>query len=157
VQRDSIEPVIEVLALADRFVEDLAGDERRSLSPAARAKLQGHDWPGNVRQLRNVIQRAVVLAHGPTIDADDIEIEKRDSRPTMPFMKSDEAPEELRARAEEAERKRILDALDECAGNQTRAAQLLGITRRVLVRKLEKFNLPRPRRDRVSAEEIDDE
>jgi DNA-binding NtrC family response regulator len=59
-----------------------------------------------------------------------------------------EAPEELRARAEDAERRRVLAALGECAGNQTRAARQLGITRRALVRRLEKFKLPRPRRDR---------
>ena len=61
---------------------------------------------------------------------------------------AEEAPEELRARAEEAERRRVLAALQECAGNQTRAARRLGMTRRALVRRLEKFNLPRPRRDR---------
>jgi pSer/pThr/pTyr-binding forkhead associated (FHA) protein len=61
---------------------------------------------------------------------------------------ADEVPEELRARAEDAERRRVLDALRECAGNQTRAARRLGITRRALVRRLEKFKLPRPRRDR---------
>jgi hypothetical protein len=60
----------------------------------------------------------------------------------------DENPEVLRARAEDAERRRVVSALDECAGNQTRAAKQLGITRRALVRRLEKFNLPRPRRDR---------
>jgi two-component system, NtrC family, response regulator AtoC len=116
------------------------------LSAAARAKLQAYDWPGNVRQLRNIIHRAIVMANGPEIAAEDIDLRQSESRPTMPLVP--DQPEELRARAEEAERKRILDALDTCAGNQTRAAQVLGITRRVLVRKLEKFNLPRPRRDR---------
>lgn len=61
---------------------------------------------------------------------------------------AEDAPEVLRARAEEAERRRVLAALQECAGNQTRAAHQLGLTRRALVRRLEKFNLPRPRRDR---------
>jgi pSer/pThr/pTyr-binding forkhead associated (FHA) protein len=61
---------------------------------------------------------------------------------------ADEAPEELRARAEDAERRRVLAALQECAGNQTRAARHLGLTRRALVRRLEKFNVPRPRRER---------
>jgi pSer/pThr/pTyr-binding forkhead associated (FHA) protein len=60
----------------------------------------------------------------------------------------DDTPEVLHARAEDAERRRVVSALDECAGNQTRAARQLGITRRALVRRLEKFNLPRPRRDR---------
>ena len=46
----------------------------------------------------------------------------------------------------EIERRKIQDALDQCAGNQTRAAQVLGITRRALVGRMEKYNLPRPRR-----------
>jgi transcriptional regulator with PAS, ATPase and Fis domain len=137
----------DILPLTDRFVEDLGDPSQRVvLSPAAREKLLEYNWPGNVRQLRNVIHRAIVMANGQQIGPEDLELRERESRPTMPVMR-DEAPEELRARAEDAEKKRILDALEECAGNQTRAAQLLGITRRVLVRKLEKFNLPRPRRD----------
>ena len=60
----------------------------------------------------------------------------------------DEAPEQLRARAEDAERRRVVAALHDCSGNQTKAARKLGLTRRALVRRLEKFDLPRPRRDR---------
>lgn len=138
----------DILPLADRFIADLA-ETRVVLSAAARAKLEAHDWPGNVRQLRNIVHRAIVIAEGPEIGAEDIDLRQSESRPTLPLVRGEvEQPEELRARAEEAERKRILDVLEECAGNQTRAAQVLGITRRVLVRKLEKFKLPRPRRDR---------
>ena len=140
----------DILALADRFLDDLAepGKPRPTLTEAARAKLRDYDWPGNVRELKNVIHRALVMAHGSHIDADDLEVARRDSKPSVSApLFLDEAPDQLRARAEEVEKKRILDALDQCAGNQTRAAELLGITRRVLVRRLEKFNLPRPRRD----------
>jgi two-component system, NtrC family, response regulator AtoC len=140
----------DILALADRFLDDLPepGQPRPTLTDAARAKLHDYDWPGNVRELKNVIHRALVMADGPRIDADDLELARRDSRSgaAIPAM-LDEAPDQLRARAEGVEKKRILDALEQCAGNQTRAAELLGITRRVLVRRLEKFNLPRPRRD----------
>jgi transcriptional regulator with PAS, ATPase and Fis domain len=151
----------DILALAERFLDDLAetGKPRPTLTDAARAKLHDYDWPGNVRELKNVVHRALVMAHGADIEADDLELARRDSRPSagIPAMQAvvDEAPDQLRARAEEVEKKRILDALDQCAGNQTRAAELLGITRRVLVRRLEKFNLPRPRRDsRVEEEDV---
>jgi DNA-binding NtrC family response regulator len=142
----------DILPLAERFVEQLAaeGGPVPTLTQAARDKLVAYSWPGNVRQLKNVIHRALVLAEGLQILPEDLELRERDSRPTMPILKQDpdeEDPDALRQRAEDAERKKILDALDSCAGNQTRAAQLLGITRRVLVRKLERFNLPRPRRD----------
>jgi transcriptional regulator with PAS, ATPase and Fis domain len=58
----------------------------------------------------------------------------------------DDSPDMLRARMTEAERQRILRALESCAGNQTRAAKILGISRRTLVSRLAAFNLPRPRR-----------
>ena len=151
----------DILPLAERFLAELAtGDgPPPALTQAAKDKLVAYSWPGNVRQLKNVIHRALVLAQGPRIDAADLELRERESRPTLPAVDPKTAPaprfeavtldepEELRQRAEEAERRKILDALEQCAGNQTRAAEVLGITRRVLVRKLEKFNLPRPRRD----------
>jgi transcriptional regulator with PAS, ATPase and Fis domain len=145
----------DILPLAERFLDELAPDKGPvpKLSKAARDKLLAYAWPGNVRQLKNVIHRALVLARGPQIEPDDLELHDRDSRPTLPAMPDEQDPDQLRQRAEEAERKQVLNALDECAGNQTRAAQLLGITRRVLVRKLEKFNLPRPRRDSRTPDE----
>ena len=135
----------DILVLAERFLDDLAEPNRPrpTLTDAARAKLRDYDWPGNVRELKNVIHRALVMAHGTEIGAEDLDLQKRASAPVL----ADEAPDQLRARAEDVEKRRILDALEQCAGNQTRAAELLGITRRVLVRRLEKFNLPRPRRD----------
>ena len=146
----------DIIALAERFIDDLAAPDapRPTLSDAARAKLLAYDWPGNVRQLKNVIHRALVMAQQPTIDTNDLDLgDQRPSASTVPVERTGDAPEELRARAVDAERKQTLDALEQCAGNQTRAAELLGITRRVLVRRLEKFNLPRPRRE---TREIDD-
>ena len=61
---------------------------------------------------------------------------------------SPDLPDSLRDALDVVERQRIIDALDKCAGNQTRAASLLGISRRALVNKLEQHNLPRPRKDR---------
>jgi len=57
-----------------------------------------------------------------------------------------ESVEQLRLAMDALERQRIIDALDKCAGNQTKAAELLGISRRTLVTKLGAYNLPRPRK-----------
>jgi transcriptional regulator with PAS, ATPase and Fis domain len=148
----------DIVALAERFLVDLAAPStpRPVLTEAARDKLRAYHWPGNVRQLKNVMHRALVLAPGTEIGPDDLDLQERDSRPSVP--QDDEDPEQLRARAEDLERRRVLDALEECAGNQTRAAQVLGITRRALIRRLEKYNLPRPRREsKVTLEEDADE
>ncbi len=54
--------------------------------------------------------------------------------------------EKLRSQIEEIERRRIVEALERCGGNQTRAAQLLGISRRTLINRLDEYNVPRPRK-----------
>jgi transcriptional regulator with PAS, ATPase and Fis domain len=137
----------DIVPLAERFVAELGATLDRPtprLSSAAVDKLVAYHWPGNVRQLKNVIHRALVICDGPDILASDIVLPEGDSRPPAPAR---DDPDELRQLAEDAERRRILETLEECGGNQTRAAERLGITRRVLVRKLDKHKLPRPRRD----------
>jgi transcriptional regulator of acetoin/glycerol metabolism len=96
--------------------------------------LVAHDWPGNVRELRNVILRARVLARGGPIAAPHILFDAA-AQPGAPAAAPDE-------------RARIVAALDACAGNQTRAARALGISRTTLVQKLRLFSIPRPRTQR---------
>jgi DNA-binding NtrC family response regulator len=111
------------------------------------ARLRAYQWPGNVRQLRNVMERAVVLAEGGRITVDllpgDTYVgpipQPLPSEPTAPLARSPEG-------GADEERQRILEALERCAGNQTRAAELLGISRRTLVSRLSEYALPRPRK-----------
>ncbi|MEO8706761.1 MAG: sigma 54-interacting transcriptional regulator [Kofleriaceae bacterium] len=113
-----------------------------SLSAAASARLQAHDWPGNVRELRNVIERALILSTD-TIDGAHIVFDEM-PRPTLPAtpgaLAADTSP------SEDAERRSIVDALEQCNGNQTRAAKLLGISRSTLATKLSIHRIPRPRK-----------
>jgi DNA-binding NtrC family response regulator len=104
-----------------------------ALSAAATAKLMGHDWPGNVRELRNVIDRALLLSGGAEIRPEHILF---DAHPDPRATTSDDNDE----------RARIIAALDACAGNQTRAARALGISRATLVTKLAILRIPRPRK-----------
>jgi DNA-binding NtrC family response regulator len=138
-----------------------------SLSPDTLAVLQAYAWPGNVRELRNVIERAVVLAPGDVILPEHLPPKLVAARsqshppatpgrpatpgggilraPTRALPESD-AADRLRREVAEEEKRRILDALARCDGNQTRAAELLGISRRTLINRLIEFDLPRPRK-----------
>ncbi len=129
----------EILLLAKRFVAEAASRARRSpptLDAAAERALLAHPWPGNVRELKNVVERAVVLASGSTISPEHFHLEPAAGKPGPSSPKA----------AEPDERQRILDALEQCAGNQTKAAKLLGFSLRTLVSRLDQYGIPRPRK-----------
>ncbi len=132
--------------LASHFLHRYCQRNRKALkgfTPAAQQKLLAHDWPGNVRELENTIERAVVLVQGDTIGPDDLAL-------TAPI--AHESPDDLAAKLlqpgfaiEDFERKLLEAALRKTAGNQSRAAQLLGLTRRALQYRTEKHNIQVPR------------
>jgi DNA-binding NtrC family response regulator len=115
-----------------------------AFSPDALALLEHYLWPGNVRELRNVVERAVLLCQGDLITREHLP----GIAEPAPAARPDETPPPVSLRAELAalERKRILDALAECGGNQTRAAKLLGMRRQSLVARLDEYGIPRPRK-----------
>jgi transcriptional regulator with PAS, ATPase and Fis domain len=137
----------DIVPLAKHFLAEIAAAIGKPtaplLTPSACDKLSGYGWPGNVRHLKNVVHRALVMASADSIGPDDLELPES---ATPPPVESITDPERLRDLADDAERRRVVEAIEACAGNQTRAAEMLGITRRVLVRRLEKYKLPRPRR-----------
>jgi two-component system, NtrC family, response regulator AtoC len=105
-----------------------------------------YQWPGNIRELRNVIERAAVLAQGGPIRPEHIGAELRGpSSPDTTLTGLSSLPP-VRSDIETLERRRILDALSLCSGNQTRAAKLLGISRRTLINRLDAYRIPRPRK-----------
>ena len=122
----------EIRGLAKKFAGETA------IREDALAKLEAHRWPGNVRELKKVIERAAVLAAGDAIGADHIVIRGAPAPPAPGPALRDE-----RDRAEIAT---IREALASCNGNQTRAAEKLGIARRTLIEKLDRYGLPRPRK-----------
>jgi two-component system, NtrC family, response regulator AtoC len=97
--------------------------------------LRRHDWPGNVRELRNAMERATVLAENDVILPEHLP----DSLRASPAAATAEGP--MKEQLAEVEKKAILEALDREKGNQTRAARRLGISRRALLYKLEKYGL----------------
>ena len=143
----------EIEALARRFAA-LAADRLKVRAPDIDAgvwdRLRRYQWPGNIRQLRNVMERAVVLAEGGRITIDLFPADTYVGpvpKPTVaiPIVAPSDGDSDAAA-----ERRQILQALERCAGNQTRAAELLGISRRTLVSRLADYNLPRPRKRDVS-------
>jgi two-component system response regulator AtoC len=123
----------------------LSRDEPPRLSEAVQNALLRYAWPGNIRELRNVLERAVLLCDGDELLLTHLPA-KIASVPG-PASATDADPRaRLLREIEEMDRERVIDALARCAGNQTEAAVLLGISRRTLVARLGQYELPRPRR-----------
>jgi len=146
----------QVEPLAARFARAATGKDA-SISAAALGRLRAHAWPGNVRELKNVVERAALLAAGGTIQPEHILLDQAQA-PIAPTRTIPATPSALAAAAREpdaiagltpdqqADRQRIVAALEACNGNQTRAAQQLGISRATLVNKLSIYRVPRPRK-----------
>jgi DNA-binding NtrC family response regulator len=119
----------EIRPLAEAFLRQICRDLGRQpplLPPASVAHLEGYGWPGNIRELKNVIERAVLLCEGPILEPQHMPLERSltESQKLTPSSSPGHARNE---------RDRIVEALAACAGNQSRAAKMLGIPRRTFV------------------------
>ncbi len=115
----------------------------KQIARDALALLRRYSWPGNIRELRNVIERAVVLSGDGPIMAEHLPVERM--RATN--VRAASSREESRTAAER--RARIVEALERAGGNQGQAALLLGVSRRTLINRLAQYDLPRPRKARL--------
>ncbi len=121
----------DLVRLAGHFLRIFAKKHDRSVaafSAAALARLKGHDWPGNIRELENCIETAVVLAGSGRIEPKHLPLAELTTRKP--------AAGGLQRTLHEVERDHIAAVLADCAGNQSEAARRLGISRNTLVRKL---------------------
>ena len=118
-----------------RKMADLLDVPAKRLSPEARALLMRYDWPGNVRELGNVIQRAYVLGRGAVIEALDLADELQQSLPCQPLSA------EGFVTLNQAMRLHVANALELSDGVRTRAAHMLGVSRRSLYRMLDRFRI----------------
>ncbi len=163
-------------AIARAFAALASARTRRTpptFTDEALAALRASSWPGNIRELRNAIERAVLLAgNGPirpaelglapesavapvsgARDAPTMPLPhtaSRDSSATIPMPLASSAPTDPRALSREVaelEKRRIMEALERFGGNQTRAARALGLSRTTLVARMEAYALRRPRKD----------
>ncbi len=152
-RRSEIEAFVQLFV--QRFAREIGRARPPRVSAAALELLGKHSWPGNIRELRNVIQRSVLMSS----DADEIGPEHTlldgSNAPVEdtlegPFGLAPSDADTLRQALPPApgadERQRIVEALSRCAGNQTQAAKLLGMGRTRLVERLAEYELPRPRK-----------
>jgi two-component system response regulator AtoC len=152
------ERVEEIAPLAERFLAAASRtlDRRAPLRIAAEALeyLERYAWPGNVRELRNVMERAAVLAYGDEVLPADLPRQVTGVAPPAASRADTDAEASVALESSDTpeaappgdERQRILAALDACAGNQTRAAKLLGMSLRTLVNRLSAYGVARPRK-----------
>ena len=124
--------------LMSSFLEEFNREDNRTIegfSPAARKAMYAYSWPGNIRQLRNTIESAVVTCRGKVIDTGDL------PEQIVAENRAGEVSIRLGVTLSEAERTVIMSTLDFCEGNKTRASEMLGIGRKTLHRKLEEYNV----------------
>lgn len=142
------ERAADIPLLIEHFLKQFAkrhGKKIRGVSPAARMRLVSFDWPGNVRQLRNVIESMVVVDIDGTLDVDDLPLELEpdaagEKTPAVVDMHAGLATLVGRS-LEEIERIFIGETLKLTGGNREQAADMLGIGERTLYRKIKEFQL----------------
>jgi len=150
----------DVAPLVVRFLKEFSaanGGRVTGIDPAALRNLAHYAWPGNVRQLRNVVEKMVVLASGPMLTEEDLppEIAAEEARGQRPEVcqGNDPVPDSKTPNLEPqasppkhstlaaGEKEQILAALERCRGNKSKAADELGISRRTIHRKLKEWGL----------------
>lgn len=128
----------DILLFANFFLDQANKELERNLvgfDAEACDALQRYDWPGNLRQLKNVVKRATLLSTGDFITCKELGEE-------LHATETNQETVNLTLRNEDDEKQRILQALQQTKNNKTRAAQLLGIDRKTLYNKLKLYNIP---------------
>jgi DNA-binding NtrC family response regulator len=134
-RKDDIPPLV------DHFIEEYArenGKFMEGVSSEAKDLLIKYDYPGNVRELENIIERAVVISRGSVISMEDLPFSDETLYQSEPDRKAEGL---LRNTMEDVEKKMIIEAMEKVAFHQTKAAEILGISERMLRYKLKKYGL----------------
>ena len=127
----------DILPLAEHFLRKAKkklGGKAIKFSPEAAEALRRYRWPGNVRELEHVIERALIMASGASVSLEDLPPELL---PKAPAGKLSGRKDSL----DDAEKRHILQALEDCGGNQVEAAERLGVARNTLWRKLKTYGI----------------
>ena len=125
------------MPLANAFLKRFSAQVNRTLrhfTPAAAERLASLDWPGNIRQLQNEIQRAVFLCEGPDVDASDLSVSENRIAPA-------DGHDTTFTLLKDAERNAIIQMLRETGGNKLKAAIRLGISRAGISSKIKCYGI----------------
>ena len=135
----------DIALLANHFLQKFSSENQRDIieiDPTAMSILTAWPWPGNIRELSNVIERAVVMNTGAVIFADDLPDPFRNPVNAMTETKPTYSGERnLKEEIKREEKRIILEVLDNQDGNRTRTALMLGISRRALMYKLQEYGI----------------
>ena len=135
------ERLADIVPLAEHFLRLSARDGApKRLTAAAAGRLLAHSWPGNVREIKNVIERANVLVRDAVIDADDLEL-GRTEHTGLESIPAQWLDTDLPTALAKLEKAMIVHALAACGGNRTEAARRLNINRQLLYAKMERYGL----------------
>jgi len=165
-RRSEILPLVR--SFLTQFAREMGDRQAPEVSPEAARLLEAYSWRGNVREVRNVVERALLLCEGSEILPEHLPIESMAANaisfanvpapgmtpppptpaalPAAAPVPADFARPTAPMNAAEDEKERILRVLAECAGSQTRAAKVLGIARSTLIARLDEYGVPRPRK-----------
>jgi two-component system response regulator AtoC len=136
------ERVEDIPLLADHFISKYAGQMKRSpvrIAPDTMRSLMAHPWPGNIRELENVIERAMILCEGDCISAACLPAGIREAGSTPAALPDENLS--IKQAEEAMERDLIRKALARTGGNRTQAARILEISHRSLLYKLKEFGI----------------
>ncbi len=136
----------DIPVLIDHFLRELTERHGRgpvAVDPEAQERLLAHDWPGNIRELQNVLERALVLAEQDVIGPEHLPAEVGARRPAAeaPPRPPEPAPGPLPS-LEEVERRHVIRVLEATGGSREEASRILGISRRTLTRMVQRWGLP---------------
>jgi DNA-binding NtrC family response regulator len=134
-RKDDIPP------LADHLLRRFAarhGKPVRPIPAEVKAAFLNYDWPGNVRELENVLERMVLLSEKESLSLEEVPPEIRG---VAPLDSTSTLREKMDDILHVTEKQMIIDALNRTAQNRTRAAELLGISRRALINKIKEYGL----------------
>jgi two-component system, NtrC family, nitrogen regulation response regulator NtrX len=143
--------------LADHFMAEFAreyGRRVKSFDSGARATLQQYPWPGNVRELRNVIERLMIMVPGDAISASDLTFLDPSGLTRAATLEAPAERRTLHEARDQFERDLILRTLSEQQGNMSRTAEVLGVERSNLYRKMKAFGIAPTRRAEEESEAV---
>lgn len=133
----------DISLLVEHFIKSLEAEEgrQRKCSEKALAKLEQYNYPGNVRELKNIVERTLAICQKDSICIKDLALELKAKDGQQSPLEPGEQEQTLKDAKKHAEKEAIIKALKQAQGNKVKAAQLLNISRPTLYTKIEEYQL----------------